>query len=162
MAWEKMFAGRGAPAPTKEIVSEELESASSSQEPSVLDSRRGDARRSKRVYIAMPVIVKGDRGKDTLEERTSTESVNAHGCLVRLAKTIDRGQKLTLTNIKSEEVVECRVAYVGQSEGGKIQAGLEFTRPAGYFWHIAFPPDDWNAAERKRPSAENRAMGKRP
>lgn len=148
MAWDKIFSGRGVSAPPKEIASEE--SDSSSAESNIPDTRR-DTRRSKRVYIAMPVIVKGQQGKDTFEENASTESVNAHGCVVRLAKSVDRGQKLTLTNVKSEEAVECRVVYVGQSEAGKTQAGVEFTRPAAYFWHIAFPPNDWNPAERKRP-----------
>ena len=109
----------------------------------------------------MPVIVKGQQGAETFEERASTESVNAHGCMIRLAKMVNRGQKLALTNIKSQETIECRVAYIGQSEGGKIQAGIEFNRPAGYFWHIAFPPDDWNAAERKKPALENRSTGRR-
>ena len=162
MAWEKMLVGRGASAPPKVAVSQESDSTSSSAESNTLDPRRGDARRSKRVYISMPVIVKGQQGKDAFEESASTESVNAHGCLVRLAKAVDREQKLTLTNVKSEEIVECRVVYLGQSEGGKIQAGLEFTRPAGYFWHIAFPPDDWNAAERKKPTVETKSVGKRP
>jgi len=156
-----MFAGRGVSAPTKEVTSQETDSASSPAESNVLDSRR-DARRSKRVYISMPVIVKGQHGADTFEERASTESVNAHGCLIRLSKTVGRGQKITLTNVKSQEAVECRVVYIGQSEGGKIQAGIEFTRPAGYFWHIAFPPDDWNAADRKKSGAETQPIGKRP
>ncbi len=155
-----MFAGRGVSAPTKEVTSEETDSASSPAESNVLDPRR-DARRSKRVYIAMPVIVKGQQGADTFEERSSTESVNAHGCMIPLSKMVDRGQKLTLTNAKSQEEIECRVAYIGQSGGGKIQAGIEFTRPAGYFWHIAFPPDDWNAADRKKPTAESKPIGKR-
>lgn len=158
MAWEKIFAGRGASAPPREISSEESVSASSSAESSVVDPKR-EARRSKRVYIAMPVIVKGQQGTETFEEKASTESVNAHGCMIRLAKVVNRGQKLTLTNVKSREAIECRVAYIGQSEGGKIQAGIEFSRPAGYFWHIAFPPDDWNAAERKKPTTETRSIG---
>lgn len=160
MAWEKILGGRGASAPPKEVTSEESDSASSSVESSGVDPKR-DARRSKRVYIAIPVIVKGQLGTETFEERASTESVNAHGCMIRLAKVVNRGQTLTLTNIKSEEAVECRVVYIGQSEGGRIQAGIEFNRPAGYFWHIAFPPDDWNAAERKKPALETRSIGRR-
>jgi len=160
MAWEKILAGRGASAPPKEVTSEVSDSASSSVESSAVDPRR-DARRSKRVYIAMPVNVKGQQGAATFEEKATTESVNAHGCMIRLAKVVNRGEKLTLTNVKSEETVECRVVYIGQSEGGKIQVGIEFNRPAGYFWHIAFPPDDWNAAERKKPTTETRSMGKR-
>ncbi|MGH9728937.1 MAG: PilZ domain-containing protein [Candidatus Acidiferrales bacterium] len=164
MVLDKLFAGRGASAPPKEITSRELGPASfpTPAELNAPDPRRGDARRSKRVYIAMPVIVRGQQGKDAFEERAVTESVNAHGCMVRLAKAVDRGQKLTLTNAKSQEAVECRVVYIGQSEGGKIQAGIEFACPAGYFWHIAFPPDDWNAADRKRPTQENRSLGRRP
>jgi len=160
MAWDKIFAGRGVSASPKEIASEESDSASSPAESSIPDARR-EARRSKRVYIAMPVIAKGQHGKDAFEERASTESVNAHGCMIRLAGSVDRGQKLTLTNVKSEEVVECRVVFVGQSEAGKTQVGIEFTRPAGYFWHIAFPPDDWNSAERKKPVVETGAAAKR-
>jgi hypothetical protein len=158
MAWEKILGGRGASAPPTEVTSEE--SASSFGESSAADPKR-DARRSKRVYIAMPVIVKGQQGAETFEEQASTESVNAHGCMIRLAKMVNRGQKLTLTNVKSREAVECRVVYIGQSEGGKTQAGIEFNRPAGYFWHIAFPPDDWNAAERKKPTTETRSIGRR-
>lgn len=160
MTWEKILGGRGASAPPTEVTSEELDSASSLGESSAVDPKR-DARRSKRVYIAMPVIVKGQQGAETFEETASTESVNAHGCMIRLAKMVNRGQKLTLTNVKSREAVECRVVYLGQSEGGKTQAGIEFNRPAGYFWHIAFPPDDWNAAERKKPTTETRSIGRR-
>ncbi|HLW43463.1 MAG TPA: PilZ domain-containing protein [Candidatus Acidoferrales bacterium] len=160
MAWEKILGGRGASAPVREVASEESDSASSSADSGVVDPKR-DARRSKRVYIAMPVVVKGQQGAETFEEKASTESVNAHGCMIRLAKVVNRGQKLTLINVKSQEAIECRVVYIGQSEGGKIQAGIEFSRPAGYFWHIAFPPDDWNAAERKKPTTETRSMGRR-
>lgn len=160
MAWEKILGGRGASALPREVTSEESDLASSSVESSVVDPKR-DARRSKRVYIAMPVVVKGQQGAETFEERASTESVNAHGCMIRLAKVVNRGQRLTLTNIKSQEPIECRVVYIGQSEAGKIQAGMEFNRPAGYFWHIAFPPDDWNAAGRKKPALETRSIGRR-
>ena|SRR5579863_45172 len=158
MAWEKILGGRGASAPP-EVASEESDSASSSVESGAVDPKR-DARRSKRVYIAMPVVVQGQQGTETFEEKASTESVNAHGCMIRLARVVNRGQKLTLTNVKSREAIECRVAYIGQSEGGKIQAGIEFSRPAGYFWHIAFPPDDWNAAERKKPVSEAHSIGR--
>lgn len=99
----------------------------------------------------MPVIIKGQRGTEAFKEHAATESVNANGCMIRMATAVKRGQKLMLTNVKSSEEIECRVTYLGQSEGGKTQAGLEFGRAAEYFWHIAFPPDDWNPAERKKP-----------
>jgi hypothetical protein len=98
----------------------------------------------------MAVRVTGNRGKDSFQEDTATETVNAHGCMVRLAASIQRGEKLTLTNMRSEEDTECRVASIGPSAGGKKEVGLEFTKPAGYFWHIAFPPDDWSPADRRQ------------
>lgn len=149
MAWEKLL-NRGTSAPAKQI---SVEEAAPSSEASAPEAKR-DTRRSKRVYISMPVLVKCQRGGQAYEEQTVTEAVNAQGCLLRLGVAVERGQKITILNIKSTQEMECRVAYVGQSEGGKTQAGVEFTRPAEYFWHIAFPPDDWNPADRKRPMIE--------
>lgn len=160
MAWDKLFA-RGASAPAKETGADELDPIAAPAESSAPEPKR-ETRRSRRVYISMPVLVKCQRnGGQPYEEETATESVNAHGCLLRLRVALERGQSITVTNLKSTEAVECRVAFVGQSEAGKTQAGVEFTRPAEYFWHIAFPPDDWNAADRKRPVFDASAVATR-
>ncbi len=152
MAWEKILGSRGTSAPAQETTSDDSNLATAvSESPGSADSRR-DTRRSKRVYIAMPVVVKGQKGNTPFEEQTTTDAVNAAGCLVRLANAVDRGQKLSLRNSKTNEEIECRVAYLGQSDGSKTQAGLEFTRAAAYFWRIAFPPDDWDPADRKKPT----------
>lgn len=149
MAWEKLFHGEGS-APAKETAAPEPETGTSSADLHPSEAKR-DTRRSKRVYISMPVLVKLLRGDQSYEERTVTEAVNAQGCSLRLSIGLERGQKLTIVNVKSAQEIECRVAFVGQSDGGKTKAGLEFTRAAEYFWHIAFPPDDWNTADRRRP-----------
>jgi hypothetical protein len=39
---------------------------------------------------------------------------------------------------------------MGQGERGKQEVGLEFAEASPRFWKIAFPPDDWNPADRKR------------
>jgi hypothetical protein len=124
--------------------------AISAADPNPHEAKR-ETRRSRRVYISMPVLVKFQRGDQPYEEETITEAVNAQGCLVRLSVAPERGQTISVTNLKSTEAADCRVAYVGRSENGRTQAGVEFMRPAEYFWHIAFPPDDWNAADRKLP-----------
>lgn len=149
MAWEKLL-NRGTSAPAKQVGIDE-EVAPSTE---AIHEPKRDTRRSKRVYISMPVVVKFQRGGEPYQEETVTEAVNAQGCLVRLSVAPERGQKITVINVKSTREIECRVAYVGRSDGGKTQAGAEFTQPAEYFWHIAFPPDDWNAADRKRPLVE--------
>ena len=151
MAWDKLF-GRGASASAQEVGAEDSHAAAAA-ESSAPEAKR-ETRRSKRVYISMPVLVRCERGGQPYEEQTITEAVNAQGCLLRLSVAMERGQKITVTNVKSTEEVECRIVFVGRSEAGKTQAGVEFTRPAEYFWHIAFPPDDWNAADRKRPVAD--------
>ncbi|HEV2287864.1 MAG TPA: hypothetical protein VGR81_02820 [Candidatus Acidoferrales bacterium] len=152
MAWEKVLGRRGTSAPAQEAASDESNLATAiSESPGAADARR-DTRRSKRVYISMPVIVKGQKANTPFEEQTTTDAVNAAGCLVRLTSAVDRGQKLSLRNSKTNEEIECRVAYLGQSDGSKTQAGLEFTCAAAYFWRIAFPPDDWDPADRKKPA----------
>lgn len=148
MAWEKLL-HRGTSAPARQV-SREGEIAAQGHAP---EARR-DTRRSKRVYICMPVLIQCERGGEPYQERTTTEAVNAQGCLVRLGVALERGQKLTMVNLKSAEEVECRVVYVGRSDQGRTHAGVEFTHRAEYFWHIAFPPDDWNPADRKRPVVE--------
>lgn len=157
MAWDKLF-NRGTSVQTQASGADESTGLSSAGE--FAPEAKRDTRRSKRVYISMPVLVKLQRGDQPYEEQTITEAVNAQGCLLRLNVALERGQKITIINVKSTQEVECRVAYVGQSEGGKTQAGVEFTKAAEYFWHIAFPPDDWSPADRKRPM--ERAAAERP
>ena len=117
MAWDKLL-NRVASAPAKESGPEESEAAVSLADLNPPEPKR-ETRRSKRVYISMPVLVKFQRGGQPCEEQTVTDSVNAQGCLLRLNVALERGQKITIINIKSTQEMECRVAYVGQSEGGK-------------------------------------------
>lgn len=164
MAWEKMM-GRATSA------AQPLASAQSSvvtaPPPSTADSdapeSRREMRRSKRVYIAMAVRVSANRGKDSFQEDSATETVNAHGCMIRLAAPVKRDETLVLTNLRSEESIECRVASIGQSVGGKRQVGLAFAKPGGFFWHIAFPPEDWTPPdpESSEPDRSARANSKR-
>lgn len=151
MTWDKLT-GRGVPAQPRGTGSatETPAPASSVADPDATEVRR-DLRRSKRVYIAMAVRISANRGKDSFQEETATETVNAHGCMVRLAAAVQRGEKVVLTNGLTGESVECSVASIGRPDNGKRQVGFEFEKPAGYFWHIAFPPEDWSLLERKRP-----------
>lgn len=104
-------------------------------------------RRSQRVFVQIPVVVRGN-GPDNqaIEEKTQTLVVNAHGGLVMLSFNVRDGQKFILTNATTQQNQECRVVFLGPRQAGKMQVGVEFTRPAPNFWHIAFPPDDWSAS----------------
>jgi hypothetical protein len=109
-----------------------------------------DRRRTHRIQITMPVIVRGKSGNHAFEERTHTVSVNANGCMVRVEARISRGQHVSIVNPKTAEELPCTVTFVGQKEAGKTEIGLEFSEPSPLFWRIAFPPEDWDPSERKR------------
>jgi hypothetical protein len=89
-----------------------------------------EIRRTQRVHIAIPILVRGMSGTQKFEEAGRTTTVNAHGCLISLATRLTRGQQVSLIHPK---------------------IGLEFMEPSPLFWRIAFPPEDWGSStERKR------------
>jgi hypothetical protein len=110
----------------------------------------GPVRRTHRVYIALPLIV---RGAD-FQEISSTVAVNANGCLVMLKAPVARDDQLWLINPKTVEELPGRVVSLGKSVDGKVPVGIEFSEPSPLFWRINFPPDDWlTSTERKRPAS---------
>ncbi len=111
-----------------------------------------DRRRSHRVQIIMPVVIRGKNGQVPFTEETHTASVNAHGCMVRLAAKLARGQELSIVNPRTVEELACTVTFVGQKDAGKTEVGLEFVEPSPLFWRITFPSEDWDPTERKRHS----------
>ena len=112
------------------------------------------ARRTQRVQIAMPVVVRGTGlGNRAFEEQTTTSVVNAQGCLVLLKQAVAIGDQLSLLNSKTREEIACHVAFVGERMDGKKPVGLEFGEAAPRFWRIAFPPENWDPSERKRPGS---------
>lgn len=117
-----------------------------------------ERRRTQRVQIAMPVIVRCKEGKGAFEEKTHTISVNANGCLVRIQAQVIRTQKLFLVNPNTTEELPCTVMFLGKKDGGKTEVGLEFAEASPLFWRISFPPEDWDPSERKRPTTTQRPM----
>ena len=114
-----------------------------------------DRRRTHRIQITMPVIVRGKSGTQSFQEETHTISVNANGCMVRLEARVTRLQQVSIINPKTAEELPCKVTYLGQNDGIKTDVGLEFIEASPLFWRIAFPPVDWDPSERKRPSASH-------
>lgn len=118
------------------------------------DEHGSTRRRTQRVKIAIPVTVRIPKPNASFyEEATETVVVNAHGCLARLAVPLVPGQQIRIVNSTSSEEQECAVVWIGQFNEGKTEVGLEFSEPAPRFWRITFPPEDWNPADRKLPSA---------
>jgi hypothetical protein len=121
-----------------------------------------ERRRSHRVYITMPVIIRGKNGGLPFSEETHTASVNAHGCMVRLEEKVARGQEVAILNPKTVEELPCTVTFVGQKDSGKTEVGLEFIEPSPLFWRMTFPSEDGDLSERKRASSTSmRALPQR-
>jgi hypothetical protein len=111
----------------------------------VRTSKNLNTRRSQRLFLNMPVIVAGERPNgNKFAERTTTAVVNAHGALVLLTEPVHGEQMLRIQNVKTGEEQSCKVVDVGSKSDGKTEVGIEFLEPAPRFWHIAFPPEDWN------------------
>jgi PilZ domain len=121
-----------------------------------------ERRRSVRVNIAMPVLVRGKKGTQSFEEEALTVSVSAHGCMVRVANSVARGQEIAIVNKRTAEELPCTVTFLGQRDGGKIEVGVEFAEASPLFWRIAFPPEDWDPSERKRSGGTHQPAGPLP
>jgi hypothetical protein len=105
-------------------------------------------RRSMRVLLSVPIAVSGKTrdGKDFTED-TRTLVVNAHGALIALAAPVTAGQNIQVANKATRNTADCRIVYLGNSQDGKTQMGIEFTKVLATFWQIDFPPDDWVVPE---------------
>src|ERR1700730_5125276 len=68
-------------------------------------------RRSQRVLMTMPVRISGQTGVGVhFEEETQTRAISAHGALIPVSTKVCRGQRLTLSNIRTKAALECVVA----------------------------------------------------
>ena len=113
-------------------------------------------RRSQRIALTVPVVVAGANNLGTrFEEDTATMTISPHGALVLLSATVNKGQRITLSNVRTKASVECAVVYVSQGKGTKREVGLSFALPNKSFWKVAFPPSDWSPhhADAKRNSS---------
>jgi hypothetical protein len=108
-------------------------------------------RRSSRLTIDVPIeiISKGSQNKIQIDE-TRTYVVSAHGCGFTLKSGLQPGDSIVLIHKLSREEISCRVVMCRQvQKTGEWEAGVEFQVPSPKFWHIAFPPDDWDPSSRK-------------
>lgn len=110
-----------------------------------------ERRQTHRVQISMPVLVRRAGGNGVFLEEARTVAVNSQGCVLWLTAEVGREDQLTVVNASTAEEAPCTVAYVGLKQDAKTEIGLKFVQPAPRFWNIAFPPNDWNPDDRKRP-----------
>ena len=101
---------------------------------------RRQFRRSKRLGLSFPVSVRGENAfGGAFQESTEVVSVNAHGALLVLAASVEKGQTIRVENKRTRKEEECRIAFVGSGQQGKSRVGIEFVNGPGDFWGIYFP-----------------------
>jgi len=99
---------------------------------SIADSdRRNDLRHPHQVTL---LVYGSDVDKQPFHEETETLDANDEGCLLALETVVVRGQRLFLTNMRTQAELECRVIHVGQRIKGKTRVGVSFSAPAPDFW----------------------------
>jgi hypothetical protein len=121
------------------------------KEPFIEGSKESAKRRSQRLLLQVTVFIRGVGKGAEFTEETRTLVVNAHGGLLTLTATVQKGQTLHMKNKATGEEQTCKVAYAGTPKDGVAQVGLEFIEPRPDFWRITFPPEDWaSSASSKR------------
>jgi hypothetical protein len=112
------------------------------------DLRPQNRRRSKRLLLRVPVIVRlRDAGKQSLAENTEAIIVNDHGALILLAATVKVNQIIRIENPNVREELLCRVTSVGPTFMGKTQVGIEFIVPTPGFWKVPAKPKESKDSE---------------
>jgi hypothetical protein len=110
-------------------------------------SKRSSGRRSQRLLLRVPVEAQRKlEGSSPAPENTETLAVNAHGALILLVPPVEEGDSVSLKNKMTGEEQLCSVVYLGLIEAGRLQVGIEFTKPSPQFWQVVFPPEDWNTS----------------
>ena len=101
-------------------------------------------RRSQRLFLQVRVILEGKLANNKpFSEETHTIVVNAHGALIEMSNSLEHGQTVTISNVRTGDKTECTVKLVTPTDGRKFNTAVEFTNPNPGFWRISFPPDDW-------------------
>jgi hypothetical protein len=114
-------------------------------------------RRSQRILMQVPVRIASPPGAAVpFEEDSTTMSISAHGALILLSGRVKKGQRLILSNIRTESALECIVAYIGESQGTRVQVGVAFVMSTSAFWHVTFPPPDWTPRHGDAKQAQDR------
>jgi len=107
--------------------------------------------RSDAVSLEVPVKVHGSRvtqvvrevtpHTEPFEEQTSTMIVFPQGAVIRMSTSVNLGQMLVVTNLKSRQDAICRVVKVRTFSNLQGYVEVEFTHKQPGYWSVYFPSD---------------------
>jgi hypothetical protein len=102
-----------------------------------------DRRRVQRVLLRVRAQIHVALQGKMQSFQVTTHSVNDHGALVLLDRSLPVDTLLVLEHAQTKERVACKVVQAGRETPEGFQVPVEFDSPAPGFWKIAFPPSDW-------------------
>jgi periplasmic protein TonB len=107
--------------------------------------------RADAVSLEVPVKVHGSRVTDVVrgvtphtepfEEQTSTMIVFPQGAVIRMSTSVNVGQMLVVTNLKSRQDAICRVVKVRTFSNLQGYVEVEFTHKQPGYWSVYFPSE---------------------
>jgi hypothetical protein len=107
-------------------------------------------RRSERVSKSLPLIVRGiDLLGQPFEERTSTVTLNLHGCRYVSKHHLPKNTWVTLeVPQEPRRHVRARVAWIQRPHSVRefFQIAVELETPAN-IWNVTYPPTSWESKE---------------
>jgi len=96
------------------------------------------------VSLRIPIIVTSLDPKQEFRGKQETVVVNAHGCGLLLPVQLGNRTPVSVELISDGRSKSGRVVLVrAVIENARWLVGLEFDIPAGDFWAIENPPEDW-------------------
>ena len=111
-----------------------------------IETQQMSQRRSSRVFTRIAVKARGTGNSGRkFKETSQTIVVNAHGGLLYIKEELGLGSELVLTNPATEEELECRVVYLGDTSDKGTRTGVEFLSPSPHFWGVEFAQQDWKS-----------------
>jgi hypothetical protein len=106
-----------------------------------------ERRRSQRVVICVPVVVRYQRAGQTVVFQAITVSVNDHGAMLQSSRHLNSGEKIEIENERTQEKQKCKVTRAPADHPGGYLIPVEFTGSAPDFWRISFPSPHWKPLE---------------
>jgi TonB family protein len=99
---------------------------------------------------------------EPFEEETSSMIVFPHGGVLRMSTSVNAGQMLVLTNLKSRQDAICRVVKVRSYSNSSSYIEVEFTHRQPGFWGVYFESDAVAAATPPATPASTETPAKSP